>query len=106
MQPKLFTKIIKFFKNRLSPLSKSKEEVVFIPITEDFERCVMCGKLTDIPVTTPIQLREFYEIGCGQLCENCYKTLQIEMNTESRLSNERIMLAVAKSIKETKKNSL
>ena len=103
MQPKLFTKIIKFLKDRLSPLSKSKEEVVLIPITEDFERCVMCGELTDIPVTTPIQLREFYEIGCGQLCENCYKTLQIEMNTESRLSNEKIMLAVAKSIKKLKK---
>ena len=40
------------------------------------EHCVMCGRVTDVPVTMPIELRKFYEIGCGQLCAECHKKLR------------------------------
>ena len=38
---------------------------------EAFERCVMCGELTPIPVSMPVEFRENYEFGCGQLCNAC-----------------------------------
>ena len=40
---------------------------------EPLERCVMCGALTSIPVDMPIDWRENYEVGCGQLCAECAK---------------------------------
>lgn len=36
-----------------------------------FEPCVLCGVLTDIPVSLPIERRENYIVGCGQLCDDC-----------------------------------
>ncbi len=39
--------------------------------TEEFERCVICGELTTVPISTPIDRREHYEVGCGQLCVEC-----------------------------------
>ncbi len=42
---------------------------------EEFERCIMCGELTTIPVFMPIEFRENYELGCGQLCNTCYGKL-------------------------------
>lgn len=41
--------------------------------TEEFERCVICGTLTGISVSTPIDFRNFYEVGFGQLCVTCHK---------------------------------
>ncbi len=46
-----------------------------------YERCVMCGKLTNIPVSLPIDLREEYEIGCGQICGVC--RIKMREETES-----------------------
>ena len=43
------------------------------PNTEEFERCVMCGALTCGPVSMPVDWRENYEIGCGQICAACAK---------------------------------
>ena len=40
---------------------------------EEFERCILCGALTCIRVSMPIDWRENYEIGCGQLCSACAK---------------------------------
>lgn len=36
------------------------------------ERCVLCGKGTDVPRERPISLRSCYVEGCGQLCPSCY----------------------------------
>ena len=36
-----------------------------------FEKCVMCGKNTDVKKNMPIESRSFYIEGCGQLCEDC-----------------------------------
>jgi len=38
---------------------------------EGFERCVMCGNVTNVPVSMPIDFRDNYEAGCGQLCSEC-----------------------------------
>ena len=36
-----------------------------------FEKCVFCGKTTNVPVGTPIELRTNYIEGAGQLCARC-----------------------------------
>lgn len=53
------------------------DEKVKIPQqdTEIYERCVICGELTNVLKTTHIDFREFYELGCGQLCVTCYNEL-------------------------------
>ena len=38
---------------------------------EEFEKCVLCGKLVDIRKTLPIEFRSNYEVGVGQLCDVC-----------------------------------
>lgn len=43
---------------------------------EKIERCVICGRITNIPTTMPIDLRENYVSGCGQLCNNCLQKLK------------------------------
>ena len=73
------------------------------PKTEEFERCVICGELTAIPVSTPIDFRDFYEVGCGQLCVTCHKKIRKSVKRENTLSHEQIMRAVEQSRKETKK---
>ena len=50
---------------------KTEEAVKSQP--EEYERCIICGELTDVPMTMPIEMRENYEIGCGQLCARCAK---------------------------------
>jgi len=42
---------------------------------EKIEACVLCGKPTPYLITTPINEREGYVEGCGQVCEDCRKTL-------------------------------
>ncbi len=43
---------------------------------ERFERCVLCGSITTTEKSTPIELRENYELGCGQLCHLCHMKLE------------------------------
>ncbi len=52
------------------------------PNTEEFERCVICGALTYIPVSMPIDLRENYHVGCGQICDECAKQQRREAERE------------------------
>lgn len=40
---------------------------------EIYERCVVCGELTAVRIDTPIELRDNYEIGFGQVCHRCHK---------------------------------
>ena len=43
------------------------------PIKEEYERCIVCGKVTCIPVSMPIDWRENYEVGLGRVCAECAK---------------------------------
>lgn len=59
-----------------TPYQRSKKgggSVNNTPQTEEFERCVMCGALTCVPISMPVDWRENYEIGLGQICAECAK---------------------------------
>ena len=64
------------------------------PKTEEFERCVMCGSLTCIPVSMPVDWRENYEIGLGQICADCAARHRKDIERENLLSNAQILRAV------------
>ena len=72
------------------------------PIKEEYERCIVCGRVTCIPVSMPIDWRENYEIGCGQLCAECAKKQREATGWGNTLSNEQILQAVEQSKKESK----
>ena len=72
------------------------------PNTEEFERCVMCGALTSVPISMPVDWRENYEIGCGQICAACTKKQREATGWGKTLSNEQILQAVEQSRKESK----
>ena len=36
------------------------------------EKCILCRKETEYVFGIPIQERNFYVHGCGQLCKQCY----------------------------------
>lgn len=40
-----------------------------------YEPCILCGMLTEIPLTMPVDCRQYYVEGIGQLCEHCYSEL-------------------------------
>ena len=71
---------------------------------EEYEHCIMCGALTCVPISMPVDWRENYEIGMGQLCAECVKKQGKALERENILSNEQIMLAVERSRKENKEN--
>ena len=105
MKSKILTKISQFFGggNSCLPAKKEADSVNTTPNTEEFERCVMCGKLTCVPISMPIDWRENYEIGCGQVCAECAKKQRESCARESALTTEQILLAVEQSRKESKK---
>ena len=72
------------------------------PVTEEFERCIVWGQVTCIPVFTPIDWRENYVVGCGQLCAECAKK-QREASEQEILSHTKILRAVELSRKENNK---
>jgi len=44
----------------------------------EYECCALCGKITDVPVSLPIEFRDYYIEGFGQLCYNCQYDLGSE----------------------------
>lgn len=72
------------------------------PIKEEYESCIVCGKVTCIPVSMPIDWRENYEIGLGQVCAECAKKLR-EASEREILSNVKILRAVELSCKDNNK---
>jgi uncharacterized protein (DUF488 family) len=52
---------------------KPKNEVK--STSDGYEKCVLCGKKTDIKVNESIDRREHYVTGVGQLCKECHKKL-------------------------------
>ena len=53
--------------------SKRKKTSKAAEDNEEFERCVLCHTLTDVRRSTPIEKREYYVVGIGQLCQSCSK---------------------------------
>ena len=81
---------------------KEAGRVKHIPVTEKFEHCVMCGELTAVPVSMPIDLRENYVVGCGQLCNSCRLKLREETEKGWPLSNAQVLQAVEQSRSDNK----
>lgn len=68
----------------------SEEQNINLTERSMFEICVLCKKQTQILKDTPIEYREHYIEGGGQLCDECGKTINKE-NYEFRLKkNTRI----------------
>lgn len=53
-----------------------------------FENCVVCGKETYIRRDTPIDLRNNYIIGVGQLCEECAIKLKEDLGDRRRYDRQ------------------
>ena len=101
MKFKIFAKIFQFFGGD-TPYQCSKKEADSVnntPNTEEFERCVMCGALTSVPISMPVDWRENYEIGCGQICAECAKAQQKSIERNNALAYEQILQAVEQSKK-------
>lgn len=44
------------------------------------DRCVLCGQETVYESQTPINQREFYIEGAGQLCRGCFRKIYLGKN--------------------------
>ena len=42
-------------------------------LSSKMEVCILCHKITDCPIDTPIDLRKTYIEGAGHLCEDCFE---------------------------------
>ena len=104
MKNKLFDKISNFFRNSATyQQTKKIESTDKTPVTEEFERCVMCGALTSVPISMPVDWRENYEIGLGQICAECAKQQRKAIERENMLSTAQILQAVEQCKKENNK---
>ena len=60
---------------RLYKYAKPHQQVISEKATfvseSDMELCVLCGKVTDVPVSEPLEERMNYLPGAGQLCKEC-----------------------------------
>ena len=104
MKNKMFDKISSFF--RRSTIYQQTEKIESTdktPATEEFERCIMCGKLTCIPISMPVDWRENYEIGLGQICAECAKKEREAKPFGNKLTTEQILQAVEQCKKENNK---
>ncbi|MBL7206699.1 MAG: hypothetical protein ISS36_03820 [Candidatus Aenigmarchaeota archaeon] len=53
------------------------------------ERCIVCGTETGIDKNTPVNERELYISGIGQLCYKCHvETTDPEMAKRQRVNEE------------------
>ena len=98
-------KIITKIRNKLMGASRQDSEAEQVcvnnaPHTEEYEYCVLCGALTSIPVSMPIDWRENYEIGFGQICAECAKKQSRAPGKEKELTTSQVILAVEQSRKE------
>lgn len=69
-------------------------------IIEEYERCAICGELTNVRRETPIDQRDFYVVGCGQLCFDCHRRTGTE--PELQISNENMAYLLKCCRKDTK----
>ncbi len=105
MKNKMFDIILSFFRKPTTyqPSKKEIDSVDKTPVTEEFERCVICGKLTCIPISMPVDWRENYEIGLGQICAECAKKEREAKPFGNKLTTEQILQAVEQCRKEKNK---
>ena len=104
MKNKIFDKISNFFRNPTYQHSKNEiESIEKTPVTEEFERCVICGRLTSVPISMPVDCRENYEIGIGQICSESAKNEREAKPFGNKLTTEQILQAVEQCRKESKK---
>ena len=104
MKNKIFDKISNFFR-RSTTYQQTKKEIESTdktPVTEEFERCVICGKLTCIPISMPVDWRVNYEIGLGQICAECAEKEREEKLFGIKITTEQILQAVEQCRKENK----
>ena len=104
MKNKIFDKISNFFR-RSTTYQQTKKEIESTDktlVTEEFERCVICGKLTCIPISMPVDWRENYEIGLGQICAECAKKEREAKPFGNKLTTKQILQAVEQCRKENK----
>ena len=90
MKNSIFTKISSLFKKEEHKCDCDSHAEN--PATDEVERCVMCGGPTSTPVSMPIEWREDYEVGIGQVCIECRKKLRLEEERENMLSNAQISI--------------
>lgn len=63
-------------RSQADPVPRRKKDV--------YERCVLCGAMTDVPKTLPIDQRAGYVPGGGQLCRRCCRELIREAEADRR----------------------
>ena len=51
--------------------------------TSNTENCITCGINTGVRVNTPIDFRDYYIEGAGQLCVRCYNSTYNNPSTYS-----------------------
>lgn len=56
--------------------------MVMFQISVEKEPCVVCHAVTNYSYRTPIQERNYYVEGVGQLCEKCYADVILEYNRQ------------------------
>jgi hypothetical protein len=59
-----------------------------------YEKCIICGKMTYVPSSMPVDWRENYEIGVGQLCVDCAKKQLEDVSKENMSYNAQVFRSV------------
>ena len=104
MKNKIFEKILNFIRKDTTYQQFKKDigSTEKAPATEEFEHCVICGKLTCVPISMPVDWRENYEIGLGQICADCAKKERETKPWGNTLTTAQILQAVEQCRKENK----
>ena len=55
-------------------------EIEQTTVNGEKEKCVVCGADTPYDFSAPINEREFYIEGAGQLCQKCHYELYLKKN--------------------------
>lgn len=53
--------------------------------SDESDNCILCGMETGYTYATPIGKRDFYIVGCGQLCFDCFQKLYRDQSDESNV---------------------
>lgn len=53
------------------------------------ERCILCGRLTEILKNQPISERKYYMEGAGQLCLECYREVYAPVHNDNVVQLEK-----------------
>ena len=72
------------------------------PIIKKTEKCILCGKDTGIPFSAPIDSRECYIVGCGQLCKDCFDSLQYVSISKNKPFEEETYILLKRARKNSK----